>query len=79
MELQQAVAFTLSVCFHFQCVQGLGMGYLKSRFSEMQLIKGGVFVLIWAYLLLVSGTSKFSTYCNLFKGRSHFFGLIDID
>ena len=59
MELQQAVAFTLSVCFHFQCVQGLGMGYLKSRFSEMQLIKGGVFVLIWAYLLLVSGTSKF--------------------
>ena len=40
-------------------VQGVGMGLLNRRFSELQLIQGGVFVLIWAYLALVSASHSF--------------------
>ena len=40
-------------------VQGVGMGLLNRRFSELQLIQGGVFVLIWAYLALVSACHSF--------------------
>ena len=41
-------------------VQGVGMGLLNRRFSELQLIQGGVFVLIWAYLALVSACHSFA-------------------